>query len=39
MRPTDLHYKSPKERTGEFVIPTITNDGINTDFAKKPLSD
>jgi len=39
MRPTDLHYKSPKEKTGEFVIPCVTNNGINTDYNNKPLSD
>ena len=39
MRPTDLHFKSPKEKTGEFIIPTSTHMGIVTDYQKKPLSD
>ena len=39
MRATGLNFKSPKERTGEFVIPTTTNYGKNTDYSKKPLID
>ena len=39
MRPTDLHFKSPKDKTGEFIIPSMTKEGIVTDFSKKALSD
>ena len=39
MRPTGLNFKSPKEKTGEFVIPSVTNNGKDTDYSKKPLID
>jgi hypothetical protein len=27
MRPTDLRYRSPKEKTAEYLLPKITNNG------------
>ena len=27
MRPTRLNFRSPKQKTGEFVYPKVTNDG------------
>ena len=27
MRPTDLHFRSPKEKTAEFLYPQLTSDG------------
>ena len=39
MRATGLNFKSPKEKTGEFVIPRMTNYGKSTDYSAKPLTD
>jgi hypothetical protein len=27
MRPTDLHFRSPREKTAEFLYPVLTSDG------------
>jgi hypothetical protein len=35
MRPTDLHYRSPKEKTAEFLFPQMTNDGRKIPLIKK----
>eukprot|EP00347_Sterkiella_histriomuscorum_P019616 403340948 len=34
MRPTNLKFRSPKERTGEFLYPQIKHDGTNLELAK-----
>ena len=35
MRPTDLHFRSPKEKTAEFLFPEMTNDGRKIPLIKK----
>lgn len=35
MRPTDLHFRSPKEKTAEFLFPEMTNDGRKIPIIKK----
>jgi hypothetical protein len=35
MRPTDLHYRSPKEKTAEFLYPQIMTDGRKIPLIKK----
>ena len=37
MRPTDLKFRSPKERTGEFTDPNVAYDGRKLIF-KLPVS-
>ena len=34
MRPTDLHFRSPKEKTAEFLYPILTADGRNVSLNK-----
>ncbi|OMJ86313.1 hypothetical protein SteCoe_12227 [Stentor coeruleus] len=35
MRPTDLHFRSPREKTAEFLYPTLTSDGRRIPLIKK----
>lgn len=35
MRPTDLHFRSPRERTAEFLYPMMTSDGRRIPLLKK----
>jgi len=35
MRPTDLRFRSPKEGTGEYVIPMAVNTGDTMSYIKK----
>jgi hypothetical protein len=35
MRPTDLRFRSPKEGTGEYVIPMAINTGDTMSYIKK----
>jgi hypothetical protein len=35
MRPTSMGFRSPKEQTGEFVIPQMNYVGLSMDFVKK----
>ena len=34
MRPTDLHFRSPREKTAEFLYPVLTSDGRNISLNK-----
>ncbi len=35
MRPTSMGFRSPKEQTGEFVVPRMSYLGLSLEFAKK----
>ena len=35
MRPTDLRFRSPKEGTGEYVIPMAVNTGDTMSYIRK----
>ena len=35
MRPTDLRFRSPKESTGEYVIPMAVNTGDTLSYVKQ----
>ena len=35
MRPTNLGFRSPKEKTGEFYNPQVTSDGRRLNFDPK----
>lgn len=35
MRPTELQFRAPRERTAEFKYLNMTNSGINIDFKQK----
>lgn len=38
MRPTNLGFRSPKERTGGFAWPTVTFDGRSLQYMNAPMS-
>ena len=38
MRPTNIGFRSPKEQTGEFVIPQMSYLGVRMDMVKNKVS-
>jgi hypothetical protein len=39
MRATGLGFRSPKDKSGEFVIPLRKPDGTNMEYGRKSISE
>ena len=39
MRATGLGFRSPKDKSGEFLIPLRKSDGTNLEYAYKSISE